>query len=128
MDTNIVSDLVRHPQGRIFDHIRKVGDANVATSIIVASELRFGAVKKNAPKLSAQLERVLSVLPVLPFEHPADEHYGILRADLERRGRPIGGNDMLIAAQAIALDAVLVTANRSEFARVADLQVENWLG
>jgi tRNA(fMet)-specific endonuclease VapC len=73
------------------------------------------------------LESILSVLPVLPLEPPADIKYGILRTQLERKGTPIGGNDMLIAAQALALGSVLVTANEREFARVKGLQIENWL-
>src|SRR5208282_5972424 len=100
LDTNIVSDLVRNPQGRVADHIRKVGEVQVCTSIIVAAELRYGAAKKGSPRLTAQLEAVLAALDVLPFETPADTAYGALRTRLEQAGTPIGGNDLLIAAQA----------------------------
>ena len=72
LDTNIVSDLVRQPQGRIAERIRKVGEAQVCTSIIVAAELRYGATKKGSQRLTAQLEAVLGALDVLPFEAPAD--------------------------------------------------------
>ena len=72
LDTNAVSDLVRHPQGKVAQHIRKVGEAQICTSIIVAAELRYGAAKKRSPRLSAQLEAVLGALEVLPFETPAD--------------------------------------------------------
>ena len=127
LDTNIVSDLVRHPQGRVAQAIRAVGEAHVCTSIIVAAELRYGAAKKGSARLSAQLEAVLGVLDVLPFEAPADSNYGTLRAQLEHAGQPIGGNDLLIAAQAMSLGCTVVTDNEREFARVDKLALENWL-
>jgi len=127
LDTNIVSDLVRNPQGKVAHHIRKVGEARVCTSIIVAAELRYGAAKKASPRLSAQLAAVLGALEVLPFEPPADAAYGSLRARLEQAGQPVGANDMLIAAQALALGHTVVTDNEKEFARIEDLQLENWL-
>lgn len=126
LDTNVVSDLVRNPQGKVAQHIRKVGEALVCTSIIVAAELRYGAAKKGSPRLSAQLEAVLGALEVLPFERPADAAYGLLRAQLEQAGRPIGANDLLIAAHALALGFTVVTDNEKEFAR-ANLVVKNWL-
>ncbi len=83
LDTNVISDLVRKPQGRIVQHIREVGEAQVCTSIIVAAELRYGATKRGSPRLTAQLEAVLGALDVLPFDTPADTAYGSLRARLE---------------------------------------------
>ena len=127
LDTHIVSDLVRNPQGKVAQHIRKVGEAKVCTSIIVAAELRYGAAKKNSPRLTAQLEAVLGAIEILPFEVPADETYGRLRTRLEQIGRPIGGNDLLIAAQAVALGHSIVTDNEREFARIEGLQSQNWL-
>ena len=127
LDTNIVSDLVRNPQGIIAQRIRKVGEARVSTSIIVAAELRYGAAKKGSARLRAQVEAVLGAIAVLPFEKPADAVYGSLRARLEQAGRPIGANDLLIAAQALALGYTLVSDNEREFARIDDLRLENWL-
>lgn len=127
LDTNIVSDLVRNPQGGVAQHIRKVGEAQVCTSIIVAAELRYGAAKKQSPRLTAQLHAVLGALEILPLQEPADVAYGELRARLEKAGRPIGANDLLIAAQALTLGCILVTDNEKEFARVKDLRRENWL-
>ena len=127
LDTNIVSDLVRNPQGRVTLVIHRVGEAQVCTSIIVAAELRYGATKKASPRLTAQLEAVLDALDILPFEAPADAAYGQLRTRLEQTGRPIGGNDLLIAAQVVALGYTIVTDNEREFARIDDLPRENWL-
>ncbi len=127
LDTNVVSDLVRNPQGRVAQQIRKIGEGQVCTSIIVAAELRYGAAKKESPRLTAQLEAVLGALEVVPFEAPADTTYGLLRVHLEQAGRPIGANDLLIAAQAVALGFTIVTDNESEFARINGLRRENWL-
>lgn len=127
LDTNIVSDLVRNPQGRIAARVRTVGEENVYTSLVVSAELRYRAAKKGSPRLSAQLETVLGALQIVALESPVDLVYGQIRADLERAGLMIGGNDLLIAAHAIALGDTLVTANHREFSRVRDLPVENWL-
>ena len=127
LDSNIVSDLVRNPQGPAAEHIHKVGEVNVCTSIIVAAELRYGAAKKGSLRLARQLEAVLGALDVLPFAAPADSVYGKIRTRLEQTGRPIGGNDLLIAAQTVALGYTIVTDNESEFARIEGLLRENWL-
>jgi tRNA(fMet)-specific endonuclease VapC len=127
LDTNIVSDLVRNPQGKVAQRIRKIGEGQVCTSVIVAAELRYGAAKRGSPKLSSQLEAVLGVLEILPFDTPADATYGTLRTRLEQVGTPIGGNDLLIAAHALALGCAVVTDNDTEFSRAGDLRCENWL-
>jgi tRNA(fMet)-specific endonuclease VapC len=127
LDTNIVSDLIRNPQGRGAGQIRRVGEEKVCTSIIVVAELRYGATRKVLPRLTNQVEAVLGAMDILPFEAPADAAYGMIRARLEKAGRPIGGNDLLMAAQAIALGYTLVTGNEKEFARIEGLACENWL-
>jgi tRNA(fMet)-specific endonuclease VapC len=127
LDTNIVSDLVRSPQGKASEHIRRVGETKVCTSIVVAAELRYGAAKKGSSRLSEQLHAVLGALKVVPFEAPADSVYGLLRVRLEQAGTPIGSNDLLIAAQSIALGCTIVTDNEREYTRVKGLRLENWL-
>jgi tRNA(fMet)-specific endonuclease VapC len=127
LDTNIVSDLVRNPQGKVAEQVLKIGENNVCTSIIVAAELRYGAEKKPSPRLSGQLEAVLGALEILPFEKPADASYGSIRVQLERAGKPIGANDLLIAAQALTLGYTVVTDNEKEFSRVEHLHFEKWL-
>jgi tRNA(fMet)-specific endonuclease VapC len=127
LDTNIVSDLVRNPQGQSAQRIAEIGEDAVCTSIIVAAELRFGAAKRASERLSRQLERILGALEIIPFDQPADTVYGNLRVQLEAAGTPIGGNDLLIAAQALALGHIVVTDNEREFGRVAGLTCENWL-
>jgi len=127
LDTNIVSDLIRNPQGRVAAHIAEIGESKVCTSIIVAAELRFGAAKRGSARLTRQMEVVLAALETLPFEAPAERAYGDLRAKLEEAGTPIGANDLLIGAHAIALGHVIVTDNEREFARIDGLPLENWL-
>ena len=127
LDTTILSDLIRNPQGKVAQRIAKVGEANVCTSIIVAAELRYGCAKSGSKRLVQTVENLLGELAVLPFEVPADADYGVIRAGLEAAGRPIGGNDLLLAAHAQALGAIVVTGNVDEFKRVGGLHVENWL-
>lgn len=127
LDTNILSELARNPQGAVAKRIAKVGSDALCVSIITAAELRYGCAKKGSPRLLAQIEAILSGVQVLALDVPADAEYGGIRAELEAAGQPIGPNDLLIAAHAYALDAVLVTANVREFSRVRALKVENWL-
>ena len=127
LDTNIVSHLIRNPRGAVLSHIARVGEMNVCKSIVAAAELRCGCAKNGSKRLLEAVEKVLGELDVLALEAPADLEYGRLRAQLEHEGRPIGGNDLLIAAHALAVDATIVTANVAEFARVEGLRVENWL-
>lgn len=128
LDTNIVSDLVRHPAGSVMQHIAGLGAEQVCISIVVACEVRFGAAKSGSQRLARQLELVLGQLETLPLEAPVEEHYADIRNMLERMGTPIGPNDLLIAAHARALGLTLVTDNVREFSRVSGLVVENWLG
>ena len=127
LDTSVVSDLIRNPRGVAARRMATVGEDAVCTSIVVAAELRFGAVKSGSPKLADRIDLILSALEVLPLEPPADRHYGDIRQNLARRGTPIGPNDLLIAAHAQALDLMVVTANAREFSRVPGLRTENWL-
>ncbi len=127
LDTNILSDLVRQPQGAVAARIATAGEETVCTSIVVAGELRFGAAKSGSIKLADRVDLILSALEILPLEAPADRHYGDLRHHLARQGTLIGPNDMLIAAHALSENLTVVTANAGEFSRVPGLKVENWL-
>lgn len=127
LDTNIISDLVRNPQGNAAKRIAKAGEDSICTSIIVAAELRYGCAKSGSERLLKAVEDLLAEIDVLPFDVPADGEYGGIRAELEAAGKPIGANDLLIAAHATATGATIVTANTSEFKRIRGLKVENWL-
>jgi tRNA(fMet)-specific endonuclease VapC len=117
---------MRHPRGAAAERLQAVGDANVFTSVVVACELRFGARKRDSATLTARVEDLLASIEVVALEPGVDRHYGEIRDALERRGLPIGANDLLIAAHALQQDATLVTDNVAEFRRVPSLRVESW--
>jgi tRNA(fMet)-specific endonuclease VapC len=127
LDTSIISDLIRNPQGKAAKRIARVGEDNICTSIIVAAELRYGCAKRGSEWLLKAVEDLLGEVKVLPFDVPADAEYGAIRAQLEAAGTPIGSNDLLIAAHARATGATIVTANIDEFKRIRGLDVENWV-
>jgi tRNA(fMet)-specific endonuclease VapC len=127
LDTNIISDLIRNPKGKAAKRIARVGEDNICTSIIVAAELRYGCAKSGSSRLLEAVEDLLGEINILPFDVPADAEYGGIRAELEATGKPIGSNDLLIAAHAYATGATVVTANAGEFNRIRGLRVENWL-
>lgn len=127
LDTNIIADLIRNPQGKAARRIARAGEDKICTSIVVAAELRYGCAKSGSTRLRTAVEELLSEIEVLPFDSPADAEYGEIRAELEAAGKPIGSNDLLIAAHACACGATIVTANVGEFKRVRRLKVANWL-
>lgn len=127
LDTNILSDLVKNPQGAVTSRISAVGEETICTSIIVAAELLFGAEKSNSEKLAERVNLILTTIEILPLESPAEREYAGLRNYLFRKGTPIGPNDMIIAAHALAKGLIIVTANNGEFSRVPGLEIENWL-
>ncbi len=127
LDTNIVSEVLRNPQGKAAARLQKVPDEELAVCIVAACELRFGAYKRKSTALYELIEGFLSRTAVLPFDTPADHSYARLRSELEAAGNPIGANDMLMAAHALALNATLVTDNEREFSRIQGLKIENWL-
>jgi len=127
LDSDTLSDLVGNPHGAVARMIARRGEDSVATSVVVAAELRYGAVKRQSSRLSARLDALFREIAVLPLEPGIEMHYAEIRVALERAGRSIGGNDMLIAAHALAADLVLVTGNLREFRRVPMLEVVDWM-
>ena len=126
LDTNVLSRLVRAPPPQLVHQMRHAGERNLCTSIVVACELRFGARKTGSAELTSRIDQLLGSLDVLPLEAGVDAVYAELRFALEARGQPIGANDLLIAAHALEQQAVLVTENVGEFARVPGLRVQQW--
>jgi tRNA(fMet)-specific endonuclease VapC len=126
LDSNAITDLVRHPSGAVAQRIEAAGEDEVCTSVIVAAEVRYAVAKRGSAELRARCEAALGVLEVVPFASPADAVYARVRAALESTGLLIGANDMFIAAHALALGCTIVTDNEREFARVAGLKCVNW--
>lgn len=131
LDTNIISNMMRDANGmaaRRFESVAKeVALPYLCTSVVVECELRFGMARKPNPRLDLAYDRVMPSLEILPLSSEVADHYAQVRTALERLGTPIGPNDTLIAAHALALDCTLVTGNEAQFRRVPGLRVENWL-
>ncbi len=126
LDTNIVSTLAEEPHGRVAQKALAIEEPRLVTSIVVACELRFGAVRVGSARLETALNAILGAMPVLPLEPGVEQHDAAIRSDLKRRGKPIGANNLLIAAHARSVGAILVTRNEREFRRVPGLDVESW--
>ncbi len=129
LDTNVCVDYLTGRFPRVIAKLRELRPDDIAISVIAVAELRYGADKSaRVAENHASLDRFLGDVLTLEFDAAAARAYGVLRSALERAGRPIGPNDMLIAAQALAHEVVLVTANQAEFGRVDGLEVESWRG
>jgi tRNA(fMet)-specific endonuclease VapC len=111
----------------VHDHLVAVSPERVCTSIVVACELRFGALKRGSVPLQNRVDALLSNLTVLALDGEADRHYADIRLALEKAGTPIGSHDLFIAAHARSAGLTLVTHNQREFKRVPGLEVESWL-
>lgn len=130
LDTNIVSYFLRGASPALSQRILNSTPEELAISTISAGELRYGLRRlppsRRSALLARQLDGLLSAIPVQPLPADAAHHYGTARSQLEAAGTPIGGNDLWIAAHALALGMTLVTNNTREFARVEGLKLENW--
>ena len=130
LDTNIISDIMRNPSGRAMHRsgqfLRGQPDARSCTSVVVDCELRFGLAKRPNPRLASAYQHVMATMEVLPMVKEVAASYAVLRKQMETLGLTLGPNDMLIAAHALSLDAILVSADAA-FAQVPGLRLENWL-
>jgi tRNA(fMet)-specific endonuclease VapC len=127
LDTNVCIRIIngRSPEART--KLRSVPSGDVTVCSIVRAELWYGAAKSQTPGVSRRKQDLfLKPFATLPFDDPAATHYAVIRAALEQQGTPIGALDMQIAAIAIANGMILVTHNTAEFARIPDLQIEDW--
>ncbi len=128
LDTSICIYLIKQRPQSLLDRFRSFPVGNIGVSVITLAELEYGASKSSRPKQNREaLEQFLSPLEVAPFDRQATVAYGNARATLERKGRPIGAMDLLIAAHALSLGVRLVTNNETEFRHVPGLRVENWV-
>ncbi|RSZ29569.1 type II toxin-antitoxin system VapC family toxin [Variovorax beijingensis] len=127
LDTNICIYIAKHNPAAVRARFEQLSADILAISVITLGELQHGAEKSQArSKALAALKQLQSVIQVQPVTEAVAQHYGQIRSALERKGRPIGNNDLWIAAHARAEGWVLVTNNEREFSRVEGLEVENW--
>ena len=127
LDTNTCIRYINGRSKRVSDKLNALDEGDAVVCSVVKAELFFGALRSQNPiKTMAGQRQFLSLFISLPFDDAAAEYYGQIRADLTTKGTPIGGNDLLIAAIALANDLILVTHNTAEFRRVAGLKFEDW--
>jgi tRNA(fMet)-specific endonuclease VapC len=127
LDTDICIHLLNAREPALLERFRAHSPLELALCSVVRAELLWGA--RNSGRVDENLERIrvfAGPLKSLTFDDDCAEHYAVIRADLAARGTPIGPNDTLIAAIAVAHQATLVTRNRREFQRIESLQIEVW--
>lgn len=128
LDTNICVYIQRERPANVLARFRKLDSGDAAISVITWGELLYGAEKSTQRKKALELlAEFKTFVPVLPIPETAGDAYGTIRASLESQGRPIGNNDLWIAAHAKAAGLTIVTNNEREFRRIAGLKVQNWV-
>jgi tRNA(fMet)-specific endonuclease VapC len=127
LDTNICIYLLKNNPPHVRSRIKALRFGDLTISSITLAELYFGAAKSSNPDKNLKaLQGLIGAIIPLPFDEQCAYQFGLLRANLEKRGNPIGPYDMLIAAQALSTRSILVTNNVREFRRIPDLEIENW--
>jgi len=127
LDTNICIYIINAKPPAVLERFRQYRMGDIGLCSVVAAELAFGVAKSDSARNRQALEMFLAPLIILPFDTAAVWVYGDLRANLERRGTPIGSLDTMIAAHALSQQALLISNNTREFSKVPDLQLDNWV-
>jgi tRNA(fMet)-specific endonuclease VapC len=125
LDTDVSSYIIRKRPESLLERFQKYADV-LCVSVITAAELQFGAEKAGRPMLTALVNEYLERLPILDWTQGVVAHYAKIRTSLELAGKPIGNNDLLIAAHAVSEGSTLVTNNVKHFEKVPGLRVEVW--
>ena len=127
LDTNTCIFLINHKSEAVRRKMKTVAVGEVGVSSVTVSELEYGVAKSKARRKNRMaLDQFLLPLEILQYDGTAARHYGVIRAELERKGTPIGSMDTMIAAHALSRDLIVVTNNTREFERVRGLRVEDW--
>ena len=128
LDTNICIYIIKKKPAKVFDKFKNLTIGDVGISSITLAELQYGIEKSSSPtKNKEALEKFLTPIEIVDYGYAATVEYGIIRAELEKKGIPIGSLDTLIASHAKSLDVILVTNNVREFDRIPGLKIENWV-
>lgn len=128
LDTNICIYLIKQKPASVLAHFEQYALGEIGISSITVAELQFGVSNSQKQQQNqAALDLFLAPLEIVDFDVRAAQIYGRIRAYLSQQGTPMGAYDMLIAAHAQSLDVALITNNLSEFSRVPDLRLENWV-
>lgn len=127
LDTNICIYIIKQKPQKVINRFRQAKVSEIGVSSITLSELEYGVIKSANPEQNKlALTQFVAPIEIPAYDDAAAQHYGRVRAYLERQGTPIGSLDLLIAAHALSLNAVLITNNEKEFKRVSKLKIENW--
>ena len=127
LDTNIVAFAKNNRPEIVLGRMRRFDSGDLCVSVITLAELEYGVFNSSNPERNQlALTLFLANIEVVPFDDDAAVEYGRIRADLKRKGTPIGANDLMIAAHAKSLGATLVTNNTREFERIEGLMLEDW--
>ncbi len=128
LDTNICIYIIKKQPASVLERFEQLPFGSVSMSLVTYGELEYGALRSNnSNKALNTLEEIKNYIPVLPIEINVAKHYADIRADLAKKGTPIGNNDLWIAAHARALGHTIVSNNIKEFERVENLKLENWV-
>ena len=128
LDTNICIYLIKEQPREVIDKFQGIAPGEIAISSVTVAEMMYGVAKsQHQEKNRSALEAFLAPLEIVDFDFKAAQHYGVVRAYLEKTGTPIGAYDLMIAAHALSLGLVLISNNEREFQRIPDLIVENWV-
>jgi tRNA(fMet)-specific endonuclease VapC len=128
LDADVFSALARGTHASAKRQLDELPSGSVGLSVITRAEVAFGLEKRDVgPQLRARIQRLEAILPTVALEDGIVAHYAHVRTHLERKGTPIGHNDLWLASHALSLDLAVVTGNSREFKRVPGLRVENWL-
>ncbi|MGD9187243.1 MAG: type II toxin-antitoxin system VapC family toxin [Desulfobacteraceae bacterium] len=128
IDTNICIYIMNNRPADVIQKFKKVNLGEIGVSTITISELQYGVAKSQRPKNNQiRLNEFIAPLEILPYDRAAAKTYGDIRYHLEKIGQPIGPLDLLIAAQAVSQNLIVVTNNDKEFVRIRKLKVENWV-
>lgn len=128
LDTNICIYIAKQKPESVIKKFEELKAGEVAMSLITFGELLFAAMKSHSSQQAlAILIELISFIPALPIDNDVADHYGDIRLNLEKQGKPIGNNDLWIASHARALNVTLITHNVKEFDRVLKLKIENWI-
>jgi len=127
LDTNICIYIIKQKPENVIERFRQTSVSDIGVSSITLSELEYGVMKSAKPEQNKlALAQFMAPIDIYAYDDVAAQHYGKIRAQLEKKGTPIGSLDMLIAAHALSIDSVLITNDESEFKRVSNLKIENW--
>jgi tRNA(fMet)-specific endonuclease VapC len=127
LDTNICIYIIKQKPQNVIERFRQVQISEIGISSITLSDLEYGVMKSAKPEQNKlALAQFIAPIEIPAYDDVAAQYYGNIRAHLERQGTPFGSLDLLIAAQALSLNSVLITSNESEFKRISNLKIENW--